>query len=188
MSGYQLDSTQPQFSQALTQHIQQTIVDLISNWSMLPNEFKAGIPQYLEINPPLLPVSQIFGFAQFTAQPSTGTNAFSGTLVASGSTSGAGPTIDALPAGKYLFIAGYIGVGDSVNIAQSWAINGPSGNLFTVYGALTSGSSHAGLALVSFTDPSNPITSTYSAANGAGSSRSWSFANMTIAAIRYANA
>lgn len=143
---------------------------------------------WLEQNPPAVTIQSIVGFSQFTAQTSVGTNAFSGTLLASGSTSGAGPTIDALPAGKYLLLAGYVGVGDSVNIAQSWAINGPAGTLFTVYGALTSGSSHSGIALASFTAASNPITSVYAASNGAGSSRTWSFANMTIAALRYANA
>lgn len=66
MSGYQLDPTQPQFSDALTRYIQQTIADMLADPTSLPASFKSWLPQYLETNPPILPLSQMIGYQRQT--------------------------------------------------------------------------------------------------------------------------
>lgn len=186
MSGYQHDPTQPQFSDALTQHIRQTIVDVLSDQTSLPADFKSWLPKYLEANPPLLPISQIFGFAQFTAKTS-------GSVLTSETTASAayvdlatvGPTISGLPPGQYVVMYSAFAKNSA---AANLSVFSPSFNAATPVdadqggAAGTDGSYSMAFTIVTLSSASNTVKLQYKASAGTGT-----FINRRLVALKYGN-
>ena len=75
----------------------------------LPKDTLGYLVDYLSMNQPLIPISQVIGFTSFTAQLAFTQG--SGTITTStyGDLSdGVGPTLPGLPDGKYLFLYGAV--------------------------------------------------------------------------------
>ena len=87
---------------------------ILSNPLYFPKEFKTWLNDYLAVNIPLIPISQILGFSTFSASISTTTASFattSNTYV----TSSSGPSISAIPNGKYIFIYGTLATNSTLD-------------------------------------------------------------------------
>lgn len=90
----------------LTEFERKQVERLLSDPSAFPREFKNWLPNYLEINPPLLPFSQIIGYNLNNAQYSYVDISTTTTSTGFGDGSSAGPTITGLADGKYLVVFG----------------------------------------------------------------------------------
>jgi hypothetical protein len=96
-----------QTGQALTEKDRADMLRLFGRPQLLPTAFWAYLVDYISVNQPAIPVSQIFGFTQFTAQAaprvnsSEGTNSTSFTDLAT-----VGPLLTLLPDGRYVFFFG----------------------------------------------------------------------------------
>ena len=109
------DPSQPS---QLRETIKQVIREVFSDpLHPILDTFMASIPNYLEINPPLLPVSQITGFTKFTASAATSISAIestsSGTYI---DLATVGPQLTNLADGKYVV---FVGVNDNSRFAAS---------------------------------------------------------------------
>ena len=74
--------------------------------SQVAPNFFAYMVDYLAVNQPFIPISQISGFSQFTAQYATVSTEQAITSSTYGNLGTTGPQITGLPDGKYLFIYG----------------------------------------------------------------------------------
>lgn len=98
--------------------IAQTLRDLLADPTMYPDEFKAWLPRWAEVNPPNLPFDQMAGFPDYQIKPATipdEINVTATTYVIWPT----GPVIDKLPPGKYLITYGSTGHG---NVSQRLAV------------------------------------------------------------------
>lgn len=106
-----------QANQGLVDTIVQTVLGMLNDPTSLPQNFKGWIPKYIEVNPPLLPISQIAGFSQFTAQPADFVAATETTTSTTyGDLATVGPVLSGLPDGQYLF---YYGCASKVGTVDS---------------------------------------------------------------------
>jgi len=165
------------------------VFESISKGQWLPNAFKQYIVEYLALNQPLVPVGQLVGFSQFTAQVAaavdTQEQTNSTTYVNLTTT---GPTLTGLPDGQYLVLFGAAAEIDTatVNSARmSLEVNGVaaadtdmalSGSQFLV--------SVSRVVTKTFAAGSNTITAKYRSTN-AGTNAI--FANRWMILLRYAN-
>jgi len=91
----------------LSQEEKDLLVKVFSSPLDIPQEWKSWLISYLEANPPVLPISQIFGFTAFTASaaeipgkqnmPSNGSFVDLATV---------GPQLTAMPKGSYVLLWG----------------------------------------------------------------------------------
>lgn len=157
--------------------------------TLYPKEHKAWLTSYLELNPPLLPISQIAGFSGFTAQSarvSAGESTTSGTYAAI-----TGPDITGLPAGQYLVLFGASNVRSSVaGGIQYMGVRVNSTDPTDAEAAYAeasvggSGSSGISAAIVkTLTTKNNSLSCRYRVSAGTGS-----YANRFIIALRISNA
>ena len=151
-----------------------------------PKEYKTWLQSYFELNPPLLPISQIVGFSGFTPK----TNEVGGSYQSTTSTtftnlSTTGPTVSDLPPGTY---AVFFGCTAYVDIAgkealMSFAVNGSTQSETTIV-AVTNAISVARLVLKTLTAPENTLLAKYAVSSGGTAS----FAARWLTALKVANA
>lgn len=94
----------------LTEKERQQVERFFGDPTIFPAIFRSWLVAYIEANPPLLPISQITGFSQFTAkyatvQSVTGENTTSTTYTNLTTT---GPELTGLPDGLYLVLHGCV--------------------------------------------------------------------------------
>ena len=153
-----------------------------------PNFF-AYMVDYLAVNQPLVPISQISGFSQFTAQSSVnnGTALRNVNSYGDPTTGDAGPSITLLPKGKYVLLYG----------ALAWDSSGGGGTMYVSpkvnsteaesadaanVTANTTGISIMRACLKDLSLENNTVTLRYNASSGTGR---WD--NRFLIALRYAN-
>jgi hypothetical protein len=142
-----------------------------------PDSFKTGLISWIEANPPVLPIGQIFGFAAFVATPAvvatgsaeTTTSAFPVNLATTG------PQLLDLPDGKYIVrfgaklhtsVAGTNAVmGVSINGAAATgtdvAVNGNVNDVSAVYEFITSLTAGSNTLLTKYGTDGGAATVTY---------------------------
>lgn len=136
---------------------------LISSLSEVSGTALQELLNYLEMNPPTIPITQISGFAQFAAQtarePSEST--FNSPTYADPNISGAvGPELDGLSDGQYVILFGCSLVGGTGGTQQTFAnfaINGvmPSDDTDAVEAQQANHASVAGAAIVTIQNDGN---------------------------------
>lgn len=93
----------------------------------IPQEWKSWLVSYLEANPPVLPISQIFGFNDFTANYAevVARQAIGGPAGAFYDLATVGPELTPLPKGRYILLFGcaYDASGGATG-NMSYSING----------------------------------------------------------------
>lgn len=111
----------------LTETELETLRKVFSSPLDIPQEWKSWLVSYLEANPPVLPISQIFGFNQFTANFAkvAASQAIPGPAGAFYDLATVGPELTPLPKGKYVVLWGcnYDGTGGATG-AMGYSING----------------------------------------------------------------
>jgi hypothetical protein len=86
--------------------VQDELYQALSNPMDLPPVFWEYMVQKWLAEAPVLPISQVFGFSQFTAQADSGQSLSQTFGGGGGSASAAGPGVSNLAAGKYVVVAG----------------------------------------------------------------------------------
>lgn len=88
----------------LSEQDKQQLDKLFGNWREIPDSFKAAMTDYLSVNPPAIPISQILGFSQFTANASARVGSSDETTASTAYVNLAtvGPTLSGLADGSYL--------------------------------------------------------------------------------------
>lgn len=133
-------------SETLQEQIRAEIIDFLRDPTQYPEELKGWLPKYLEVYPPNLSISQVFGFSQFTAQIATSESEQSVTSTTFATFTSA-PSIGSLPNGNYVVLFGAAAEGDDaatgsiVHLAAS--VNGATP---TVYAESTLQGSYASVA------------------------------------------
>lgn len=153
----------------------------------LPDSFRAWIPNYLETNPPLLPISQITGFAFFTAQPAT--KLFSNSTMSATYTdlpADVGPTLTNLPGGKYVLLYGCsIAVDSALYFAyMSLKVNATEAvDADAIISQTTTATTAFGFMVATLSQPQNTVVARYRVtAGGTGL-----FGSRELVALRYGN-
>lgn len=153
----------------------------------LPKEHKSYMVDYLSMNQPLIPVSQLVGFDRFTAQLAnvlTDENTTSTSYVNLTTT---GPSLSGLSEGAYIVLFGAQCVpGAGEQGAMSVSVNGAAASDDdAAFSSATNATLCRALA-VTLTDPtSNEIVTKYRTNVGGAATR---FLRRWIIALRYANA
>jgi len=153
-----------------------------------PNFF-AYMVDYLAVNQPLVPISQISGFSQFTAQSSVNNGeARRNTNTYGDPTTGdAGPTLTLLPKGRYAFFYGglssdFSGGGGTMYLSLDVNSAGASDTDAVQTTANANGISVMRATIKDLTSDNNTVTVKYRTSVGTGR---WD--NRFIIALRYAN-
>lgn len=150
-----------------------------------PNFF-AYMVDYLSVNQPLVPISQISGFSQFTAKfdlVATAQSTSSTSFVDLGTV---GPQLTGLPRGSYVILFG-AQYAKASGATMSVSLNGASADVED--GATTAVNTGAGMSIMravakTLTDPeSNSVVVKYKSDDGGSSS--WQ--NRWLIVLRYAN-
>jgi hypothetical protein len=103
-SGQRREEDQHDFTQATLPGKQPVITSILRDFSA---EALNELRQWLEVNPPAIPIYQLPGFTQFTAKASAPINVAESTTSASFvDLATVGPTLDRLPDGQYLVLWG----------------------------------------------------------------------------------
>lgn len=160
---------------------------------LIPESFWAHLVDYIAVNQPQIPISQILGFAQFTAIAATpiGTSAASSESTASTSFTDlatVGPQLTGLADGKYVIIFGasirsatngedhYMSVdANGAGASDADALFGTNGNRYAAARAITKTLQNGG---------NNSLTAKYKTGNAASdvhASHRW------LLALKYAN-
>lgn len=111
----------------LTEEERKRVQRMLSDPTSFPVVFPAWIKSRMEADPPLLPISQIVGFAQFTTQvASTIITIESTTSTTYTDLATVGPSLADLADGKYIALFGSMGKGDIAGIGalMSVSVNG----------------------------------------------------------------
>lgn len=123
MSSALAASRDPAQYQRLTDQEMQLLEKLLGNWRLIPDKFKADMVDYLSVNPPAIPFSQVIGATQFApysaADVTTGetTTSTSFTDLAT-----VGPTLTGLSDGSYLFFFGAAMIQSDHTLSQCMAL------------------------------------------------------------------
>lgn len=145
----------------------------------------AQLRLWLEQNPPVVPITSIVGFSQFTAQAATGSGS-SGTAAGHAVVTGAGPQLANLGTGSYVvLLCADLSAAFSGEPTVSFATTaGPS---VTVQGGPTVGS-FAKFAQWTNTVQGASITTQWTADNSANAgSFSYGISGLTLIALKYSN-
>lgn len=165
------------------------VFESMSKALWLPNEFKEYMVQFLALNQPPLSISQVFGFAQFTAQVAT-TIATSETTASTTYVDLAtvGPSLSGLPDGQYLIFHG----------CECKESGGGSGAImsYSVNGAAAADANLAENANTQFASVARPTIQTLKTGGSnslvakyrVGAAVTGTFASRFLIALRYANA
>lgn len=109
MSGYEAEKPYDPYqsnTEPLTDFDRRVYASLAKGGQWLPKDFLTYLKERMTIDPALIPIGQVVGFTQFTAQTSTvlaGEATASATYVDLGTV---GPTVTGLADGRYLLIYG----------------------------------------------------------------------------------
>lgn len=155
---------------------------------LLLQQFKEYMTQYMALNQPAIPISQIFGFDQFTVKPATKVNTSETTT--SGSYTDlatVGPTLTGLPDGQYLILHGcnMITSAAGSGVFQSVQVNatGASDDDAVVTTSTQSASNATAIVKTLSNDGNNTLTAKYRV----GAVVTGEFARRWLIALRYAN-
>lgn len=155
----------------------------------VPETFMAYVLDFIQTNNLILPIGQIFGFSQFTAQASTSiTVSETSSATAYGNLSTDGPTLSSLPDGQYVvFVTAWAASSNATYAAYtSVSVNGaaPSDNDAAISDTQTF-QSVQGVSLQTLSNlGDNSLKMQYKVANGAATG-SWS--NRRILALKFSN-
>lgn len=154
------------------------------NVNLIPSDFMAYIVDFIQTSRLQIPIGQVFGFSQFTAQAATNSG-INGTVAAGSTASGPGPSLSGLSAGKYVVFAGADMSTQFANIGATLALTGPS---LTVNGGSSSALTSVAKATIwTASAASNDITSTASVHNTSGQPQTYTIAGCWLIALKYAN-
>lgn len=132
--GSPLTPANPQVSDADVSTMQRILAAAAARPDLIPENFMAYVVDFIQANNLLIPIGQIVGFSQFTAQ-TTDSILSQGTTTSATYTDlsdEAGPTLSTLPDGMYLFL--YVAAlqasvgGHSANMSLSFNGVAPSDN------------------------------------------------------------
>jgi hypothetical protein len=169
--------------------IQSQIMEVLADPMNLPDTFWGYMIQRWLADAPVFPISQVFGFAQFTASPATDVLTQEATTSGTfGDLTTTGPTLTGLPDGKYVI---RFGAAAFTTVTGTGALVGVSVN----GGSITSGeyAEHGATSATSVVrevvkslsnNGNNTLTLKY--ASGVGGT-SVSFRNRWLVALRYGN-
>lgn len=162
------------------------LAKMFSDPLSIPPEWKAWLVSYLEANPPVLPISQIHGFTDFTAQRAlvdAQQNTASATYTNLGTV---GPQLSTLPKGKYLIIVSAM-MKSSVAGSSAWyspSVNGAAASDSDA--ANNSGANTVtaiGISVKDLDQDTNDITMKYRVDGGA----TGTYVHRNLVALKYAN-
>lgn len=162
----------------------------------VPEAFMAYVLDFIQTNNLIIPIGQVFGFSQFTATYATQGNADTTSATAFGDcTNGGhqvGPTIAALPAGKYVALFGSLAAVSAVgNIASmalevnGSAVGGPPPIQGSAEARGTSLYSISTGTTITLTAASNTLKAVYAVDSGAVTG---TFGSRWVIALKYDNA
>lgn len=114
------DPSQPN---PLTTAVQGIVENYLSDPLNLPDAFRSWIPAFIEVQPPVLPISQVSGFSQFQATASYTAGSFNPTAGNTFATVAA-PSLTSLPDGGYLVLFGFQAQISNSGVRSGISING----------------------------------------------------------------
>lgn len=168
------------------QALRQRLKDLFAHPELLPNDFLSFVTDFVSVNQPVIPISQINGFDRFTANFAAVATSQTTTSASYVSLATTGPELTDIPDGIYVVTHGALmaSSADGSRVFQSISVNGGSasdgdaaqnGNLFNL-SACTS-------VQKSLSGGTNTITCKYRT----NSSVTGTFANRFVLAQRVSN-
>lgn len=162
--------------------------------SQVAPNFFAYMVDYLAVNQPFIPISQISGFSQFTAQYATVSTEQAITSSSYGNLGTTGPELTGLPDGKYLLIYGAALEGRPTdNATISWmsvSFNGAAASDndgIRQQGALAIPASRATVATLQ-NNGNNTVTAKYRWSSSSSPASNPTASYRWLVALKYANA
>jgi hypothetical protein len=168
------------------QDIQQQVMEVLSDPMSLPPPFWDYMVQRWLADAPVFPISQVFGFTQFAAQTAVVATLESTTSTSYADLATAGPTLSALPDGKYVVVVAAAADASAAGVDcwMSYSVNGDSAT--DARGSRVATASIAGLSMFSTVSLSNNGSSTLTAKYRTSGGTS-SFTNRCLFALKYGN-
>lgn len=169
------------------QALRDQLKKLLAKPDLLPDNFLSFLVDYLSVNQPAIPISQIFGFSQFTAQGSEVAAQESTTSDIATDLTTTGPALSNLGPGNYVVLwgANLLNVTAGKDAVMSLSVTGGTSPSDTVIaGSTASFISGARAALIALTGETNSITAKYKRGGTGGTA---TFYGRWLIAIRYAN-
>lgn len=181
----------PQTTQADVALMQRVFQAAAENPLMLPADFMSYVLDYVQTSRLIVPIGQVFGFSQFTANIATPVSTLESTTSTTfGALTTAGPSLSGVGDGKYLILFGCEAdiatsgqqalMGISVNGSTPASANGDA-----CAGASTTAVSGVSIATAKTLSNagSNTITAQYASSGGSSAS----FRNRWLIALKFAN-
>ncbi|HEY5990916.1 MAG TPA: hypothetical protein VIV12_31650 [Streptosporangiaceae bacterium] len=169
------------------QKLRDQLKALLDQPDLLPDKFLSYMTDYLAVNQPLVPISQILGFTDFTANQATTSGTVTTTSTTYVALSG-GPTLSGLSDGNYLLL---FGSQSSVSSAGQTALASPSVNGATPSDAVaavstdsTNEGSRVSAAIVALSAGANSVELKYRSNLGTSTAK---FLGRWLIAIRFSN-
>lgn len=163
--------------------------EILSDPMNLPPGFWAYATQSWLKDAPVFPISQVFGFTQFTAKTTAAISTTESTTSATlADLATVGPTLVGLSPGSYLVLWGCdASVSAGTTLGGMAITTGPTFASTIAAGAVTQATAELSImkfAFVRLTAPTTDLRAKYQSTDGVSSA---SFANRTLAALKYAN-
>lgn len=171
----------------LTDFDRRVYASLAKAGQWLPKDFLSYMVEYLSINQPLVPIGQVVGFSQYTAQAAPQINTSQSTSSTTPTDlATAGPTLTGLPSGKYVVWFGAAADTSPVNSEAYMGVKANSTEPTTSDAAVTFSANRIMVSRAhtfTLTNSNNTLLARYWAASaGTGT---WQ--NRWMLALRYAN-
>lgn len=179
----------PEVTQGDIALMQRVLAAAAKSPNLIPSDFMAYMFDWIQTQRLNIPISQVFGFSQFTAQPADNVDTSESTSsTAYADLATVGPKLDGLSGGRYVILFGAAHTSNpnaatqymSIQINSTAAIDSDAGETQTS-GGNAGGTTRA--VLKTLTDGANTITAKYKTTSGTATFQyRWMFA------LRYANA
>lgn len=175
----------------LSQQEMELLKKLFGSPMDFPTEFKAWLTSFIEANPPVLPISQIFGFSQFTATAAEAAGTVTTTSTSYVALSG-GPDLLEVPKGKYLIGLGCDASsnpsGSSIGARMSVDTNGSgAADSRAAVSASLQADNETSVSKFFLTDLPNDVNTITSKYRSSASDNTARFLYRWIIALKYAN-
>jgi hypothetical protein len=170
------------------ERVRRIIREVLSDPLGFPEEYKGWLPEWLALSGFNIPISQVRGFAQFTANSASVTTQQSTASASYTNLGTVGPELAGLPAGSYLLIYGagaaaVAGVRASVSPKIN-AVEATDADAMQLIPATAGDVIPGAMATVkTLSEASNTVTLRYKVASGTAS-----FQNRWLVALKYSNA
>jgi hypothetical protein len=166
--------------------MQRVLEAAAQNPLMIPPDLMSYILDYIQTSRLIIPIGQVFGFAQFTAQIVTDASGVTSSSTSYGDPVGtAGPLLDGLPSGNYVVAHGAVSKNNtsSDNALVSVQVNGTAADdVDATFATVTEYVSVSRMNLKNLPNPSNSLSLKYRVTGGTGS-----YQNRWLLALKYSN-